>query len=261
MTKIGFIGFGNMAQAIAQGLIATGYPASNLFACAKDCQKLADNCAKLGGVVACEDAPSVLQAAEMVILAVKPQQLEEVLSQLQQVISAKHIVVSLVLGFEQKRLAELLPQATSCICTMPNTPMAVGYGILIYETNHSLSAEQFTVFEQIFSRIALVEGVSSANFGIAGTIAGCSPAFVALINEALADAAVKYGLPRATAYRLVSQVLRGTGALQLKTNKHPGELKDAVCSPGGSTIKGVTELEKAGLRAALIAAIDAICGK
>ena len=115
--------------------------------------------------------------------------------------------------------------------------------------------------EELFSHVGLVLTVDTPLLGLAGTICGCSPAFVAMFIEALADAALKYGIPRADAYRMVSQMIVGTGKLQLETGQHPGAMKDAVCSPGGTTIVGVGELEQRGFRGAVIAAIDAIDAK
>ena len=112
----------------------------------------------------------------------------------------------------------------------------------------------------LFSKIALIEVVDTKHFSIAGTIAGCTPAFTAMYLEALGDAGVKYGLTRTQSYRLAAKMIEGTGALYLSEAKHPGELKDAVCSPGGTTIKGVASLEKDGFRGVIINAIDAIEG-
>ena len=110
----------------------------------------------------------------------------------------------------------------------------------------------------MFAQLGAVDELPARLMGIGGAISGCGPAFCAMIIEALADAGVKYGLPRAKAYRLASQTLVGTGKMQIETNSHPGALKDNVCSPAGSTIRGVEALERAGLRAAMLDAIQAV---
>ena len=112
--------------------------------------------------------------------------------------------------------------------------------------------------ERLFSSISLIERVDSAHMGIGMCIAGCAPAFTDMYIEALGDAGVKYGLQRATAYRLAAKMVEGVGALYLKNETHPGVMKDAVCSPGGTTIKGVTSLEESAFRGAVIKAVDAI---
>ena len=117
--------------------------------------------------------------------------------------------------------------------------MAVGKGVLVTEADNTLTDTQAEAFEQLFSSISLIERVDSAHMGIGMCIAGCAPAFTDMYIEALGDAGVKYGLQRATAYRLAAKMVEGVGALYLKNETHPGAMKDAVCSPGGTTIKGV----------------------
>ena len=142
-----------------------------------------------------------------------------------------------------------------------NTPIAVGAGVIACEQRHSLADEELEAFENLFGRIALIEWVDGKLLSTASSIAGCGPAFAAMFLESLGDAGVKHGLPRATAYRLAAQMMMGTAKLHLETGTHPGAMKDAVCSPGGTTIKGVAALEKDGFRGCVIDAIDAIEGE
>ena len=139
--------------------------------------------------------------------------------------------------------------------------IAVGAGVIACEQRHSLTDEELEAFENLFGRIALIEWVDGKLLSTASSIAGCGPAFAAMFLESLGDAGVKHGLPRATAYRLAAQMMMGTAKLHLETGTHPGAMKDAVCSPGGTTIKGVAALEKDGFRGCVIDAIDAIEGK
>lgn len=154
----------------------------------------------------------------------------------------------------------LLPE-TSHLSTIPNTPVSIGEGIIVAENRHSLSDKEYKLINDIFSKIALLEFVDSNQLSIAGTISGCGPAFASMFIEALSDAAVKHGLTREASYKLASQMILGTGKLQIETGEHPGAMKDAVCSPGGTTILGVTTLEKKGFRGAIVDAIDVIEGK
>lgn len=255
--KIGFIGFGNMAQALADGLLCKGAAQpEQLYVCAKDWDKLCRN-AQARGVHPCRDARELAEAADLVVIAVKPYLVEEVIAPIREVLQGK-IVVSVVAGFPFARYESILLPGTHHLSTLPNTPVAVGEGVIICESLHSLSPEEYRAFESLFSQIAIVQLVDTPQMSVAGTIAGCGPAFAAIFLEALADAAVLHGLPRALSYRLASQMLAGTGKLQLETGAHPGAMKDAVCSPGGTTIVGVVALERGGMRAAVIDAVDAV---
>lgn len=258
--KIGFIGFGNMARAMAAGWVLSGaLEPHQIGACARDGQKLRRN-TDAEGFRAFDDAASLVAFADMVIVAVKPHQVAEVLAPVREPLAHK-IVVSVAAGWTFDRYEELLAAGTHHLSTIPNTPVAVGEGVIVCERRHSLSDEEWREVEALLSRIGLVMPVDTPLLGIAGTVCGCGPAFVALFLEALADAAVKHGVPRADAYRMAGQMVVGTGKLQLATGEHPGRMKDAVCSPGGTTIRGVAELERKGFRGAVIDAVDAIEGK
>ena len=151
----------------------------------------------------------------------------------------------------------MLPQA-HVICTIPNTPIAVGQGVIVAESKDSLTDEQRQLVEELFKPVALFERVDTAQMSIASVVSGCGPAYAAMFIEALADAGVKHGLARNTAYRLAGKMVQGTGALQIATGQIPAAMKDAVCSPGGTTIKGVAALEQHGFRGSIIAAVDAV---
>lgn len=261
--KVGFIGFGNMAQAIATGLLrADAVPAGNIFACAKRWDKLVA-ATEPRGMVACPGVHEVVEAADIVVAAVKPYLVAEVLApvapQLADPMGGK-VLVSVAAGMTFERYEEFLAPGTHHLSTIPNTPVSVNEGVWVCEACHSLTDDEFELVKNLLGTTGLVETVDSKLLGIAGTVSGCGPAFIAMAMEALGDAAVKYGVPRATAYRLVEQMVAGTGRMALETGQHPGALKDAVCSPGGTTIRGVAALEEHGLRNALIKAIDAIEG-
>ena len=205
--KIGFVGFGNMASAMADGWIAAGVAASDMCACAGRYDALVERC-EARGMVACHDAAEVVAASDIVVAAVKPYMIEKVFAPL------------------KDALAKQIKHHCALLITKRGSLLA--------------------------SDDALVHRNRCV-----GTVGGCAPAFVAMAIEALGDAAVKHGIPRADAYRIVSQMVLGTAKLQLATGQHPAAMKDAVCSPGGATIKGVIALEDAGMRSALVKAIDA----
>ena len=203
-------------------------------------------------------APEVAAAAEVVIIAVKPDQVETATTQVHESLAvADKFVVSIAWGWNHARYQKLLGPDVHDISVIPNMPISVGQGVLVTEREHSLTDEQYATFTALFSPIALIEPVDTAALTTAGTVTSCAPAFTDVYIEALADAAVKHGLPRSSAYRLAAKMAEGSGALVVATGKTPAALKDAVCSPGGSTIRGVAELERHAFRGALIDAIDA----
>ena len=257
--KIGFIGFGSMGRAIAEGLIAREVCApEDIYACAGHFDRLKETADKLG-VHAERTAADVVAKSEWVIPAVVPAILEDVLRPVLDALREK-VVVSIVSGYDYARYESFLMPGTHHISTIPNTPIAIGEGVLACESTHSLSEAEYARFCEVFGKIALIVPVTAAQFGAAGTLGGCTPAFTVMYLEALGDAGVKYGLSRAAAYQIAAQVLVGTGMLYLESALHPGALKDGVCSPGGTTIRGVAELEKRAFRGTVISAIDAIEG-
>ena len=256
--QIGFIGFGNMAQALARGLAGTqAVRPEQIGACARDYDKLRRN-TEPDGFRAFRDAAETVRFADMVIVAVKPGQVGSVVGPLREALRHK-IVVSVAAGVTFEDYERMLAPGTQHLSTVPNTPVAEG--IVVCERRHSLSEEAWRSVERLLSHVGLVLQVDTPLLGVAGTVCGCGPAFAAMFVEALADAAVMHGIPRADAYRMASQMIVGTGKLQLASGTHPGAMKDAVCSPGGTTIRGVAELERRGFRGAVIDAVDAIEGK
>lgn len=256
---LGFIGFGNMAQAMAQGLVESGaLPGERIHATAAHFDKLQKNAAALDAH-ACETAREVVEASDFVVLAVKPYLVADVVEPVRDALAGK-AVISVAAGCDFAFYEGILAPGTHHLSTIPNTPIAVGAGVIACEQRHSLTDEELEAFENLFGRIALIEWVDGKLLSTASSIAGCGPAFAAMFLESLGDAGVKHGLPRATAYRLAAQMMMGTAKLHLETGTHPGAMKDAVCSPGGTTIKGVASLEKDAFRGAVVNAIDAIQG-
>ena len=265
MTNMGFIGMGNMAQAIAKGFLSTGkVKAENVFAFAPNQEKLKKNGEAIG-FTPCASLAELASECDTLIAACKPYQLQSVISELGTALKEK-VLLSVAAGWVFDTFNNMLnpaidPYNTRIQCIMPNTPAMVGQGVMLFEKKNSLKAEELEQAVELFKALGIVEFLDTSLMGIGGAISGCGPAFMDMIMEAYADAAVKYGIARDTAYRLVSQTMAGSAILQQKTESHPGVLKDAVCSPNGTTICGVDALEKAGLRGALISSIDAIMNK
>ncbi len=257
MKKIGFIGFGNMGSAMAAGFIRSGaVSASDIYAFAPDQEKLSANCNAMG-ITPCTTSTELVQICDTVFLACKPYQIEEVIGELGDHLKGKNIVC-IAAGWDFKRLKALLPEESGLQCIMPNTPVAVGQGVfLMAQSNDWESAERqelIALLDKTGSTIILPDRLMDAGMAVSG----CGPAFIDMVIEAMADGAVKNGIPRPQAYKLVCATMLGSAALQMETGTHPGQLKDAVCSPGGTTIKGVASLEESGIRSAFIKAIDAV---
>ncbi len=283
---LGFIGFGNMAQAIADGLLrgkavqksesqlatnqatpaqaeATPDPSADrsvslsLAATALHLDKLERNC-QARGMLALDTVEEVVNFSDLVVLAVKPWQLADLLPPVAASLQGK-IVVSIAAGKTFDDLEALIP-GTAHITALPNLPIAVGQGLLICEEKHSLQDHHLACFEEVFGQIAEIFYLPPDQFSAGATISGCGPAFTAMYVEALADVGVKHGLKRDLALSLAAKMTSGAGSL-LATGRHPAVLKDQVCSPGGTTIRGVIALERHGFRAAVTEAIDAIEGQ
>ncbi len=255
MEQIGFIGMGNMGYAIAKGLTSKNFGAKIIFHSntVEKMQKVSEELK----IAYAEDNRAVVSAAKYIILAVKPQMFEQVIAEISDLIREEHIVISLAPGFTIEQLASLLPKA-KIVRTMPNTPALVGEGM----TGMSYHKEDFSLEEQemlyrIFSSIGKVKVVDEKYMDSIVCASGSSPAYVFMFMEALADSAVQCGLPRADAYELVAQTVLGSAKLMQETGKHPAQLKDMVCSPGGTTIAGVEALEKNGFRSAVFSATEA----
>lgn len=258
--RIAFIGFGNMASAMADGWIKSGkVPAAHLGAASRRLDVLkAETDAR--GMTAFETNEAAARWADVVVIAVKPYLVKDVVTPLKAILSEK-VVLSVAVNLLFDDYEALLAPGTHHLSTLPNTPVGVNEGIVICEARHSLTNDEKATVDALFNTLGLTVDVDAKAMPAAGTLSGCGPAFAAMFIEALADGAVRYGVPRVTAYRLASQMLVGTAKLQLATGTHPGAMKDAVCSPGGTTIVGVAALERRGFRSAVMDSIDAIVNK
>lgn len=259
MKKLGFIGAGNMGSAILYGILKSGLLSADDIAIA---DKAPAQTAKFAaqGVCIMQSNRELVQSCDCVLLAIKPVYASEVIREVFDDLEGK-CVISIIAGWTYEMLASSLPESARFVRVMPNTPLAVGEGMSLISTLHRCKEEEFAFAKQIFSSAGKVAEVEDRIFVAATSINGCGPAFVYQFIEALADGGVRYGVPRALAYELAAQTLIGASKMVLETGEHPGKLKDAVCSPGGTTIEGVYALEKGGMRAAVIDALAATIEK
>lgn len=258
--KIGFIGCGNMATAMIGGIIAKQLvPASDLMASAKTEKTKAKIQTELG--IQAGDNKTVAAASDILVLAVKPIYMEEVIKEIREDVRPETIVVTLAPGKTISWLEEMFASDVKLVRTMPNTPALVGEGMSALCPNTKVSAEDLQQVITVFESFGKAEVVSEPMIDVVVGVSGSSPAYVFMFIEAMADAAVADGMPRAQAYAFAAQSVLGSAKMVLETGKHPGELKDMVCSPGGTTIEAVRVLEEKGLRSAVFEAQKACVKK
>ncbi len=209
------------------------------------------------GVETTIDNQAIASSAEVLLLAIKPQVFDRVTADLRPT-NPQQIVLSILAGVPLKRLEAAFPDQP-VIRAMPNTPATVGAGMTAIAAGQQAQATHLETAQRIFSAVGEVVEVPENLLDAVTGLSGSGPGFVAVMIEALIDGGVSVGLPRATATRLALQTVRGTAELLQTTGLHPAELKDRVTSPGGTTIAGVAHLEQAGLRSALIGAVQAAC--
>ncbi|HUQ06883.1 MAG TPA: pyrroline-5-carboxylate reductase [Kofleriaceae bacterium] len=256
MKTFGFLGAGNMAEALIRGLIQGGVvPPEHIIASAPRTERQ-DELRTTYGIVTTGDNSEVARRAEVLVLSVKPQILERVVHEVAAHVSAGTLVVSVAAGVDTATIEGLLPTGARVVRAMPNTPALVRAGATaISRGSHATEAdlgEARTMFDAVGMTVVLDEYQLDAVTGLSGS----GPAYIFLILEALADAGVKVGLSRRNAQRLAAQTVMGSAKMLLDTDEHPGRLKDMVTSPGGTAIAGLHTLEQGGLRTTLINAVE-----
>lgn len=259
--KLGFIGCGNMASAIIGGILKKGLvPAENIFASVKteaSAKKVRDSL----GISCCTDNRAVAETADYLFLAVKPQFCAQAAGEIKDVLQKEQVLVSVIAGKNLNWLKEQFGEDKKIIRTMPNTPALVGEGITGVCPDSLVSPAEVQQVLTLLRTFGRADVVTEPILDVVGAVSGSSPAFVFMFIEALADGAVAEGMPRTQAYEFAAQAVLGSAKMVLETGKHPGELKDMVCSPAGTTIEGVNVLEKEGLRSAVMDAVRACIAK
>lgn len=261
MKKIGIIGCGNMGGAMLRQLLSAGIFTGDEVCAADKSPAARQKLQSEWGIEATADNAQAAKAP-IVLLAVKPQFIAAVGAEIAPVLGRDTLVLSIVAGWEIRMLKKLLNHDQAHIVrVMPNTPAMVGEGVLAACRSEQVTEEEWALAMRMLACMGVAEEVPERLMDAVTGLSGSSPAFAFLFMEALADAGVRAGLPRATAQRFAAQVLAGSGKLALETGLHPGQLKDMVTSPAGTTIEGVAALEKAGFRSAVMEAVDAAVKK
>lgn len=261
MRKIGFIGCGNMGTAMISGIIKKGF--------LKKEEILVSNLTEAGsvrvqqelGVGTTLDNREVARNTKTLVLAVKPQFYENVLGEVKDLLTEETLLIGIAPGKTLQWLEETAGCALKVVRMMPNTPAQTGEGMTGFCVNDRVEEADIRFVRELTECFGCSEQVPERLMDAVGAVSGCSPAFVFLFIEAMADAAVAQGMPRKQAYRFATQAVLGSAKLVLDTGKHPGELKDMVCSPAGTTIEGVRTLEKYGFRSAVFEALQASAEK
>jgi len=260
MRKLGFIGMGNMAQALVKGLKNTPFKEEfEIYAYAPNQEKLRKNAESMG-FVPCKRVEELAEVCDICVMACKPYQVESVLAKVKGQLAGK-ILLSVANNWDYAMYTPLIDESTRVQYVMPNTPAQVGEGVFLLEKDNGLIEGERNKVKEVLGCMGTVIELPAYQIPAACAATGCGPAFIDVVMEGLGDGLVKNGIPRADAYKMVAQMVVGAAKLMLETGEHPGVLKDAVCSPGGTTIKGVVALEHAGVRAAFVDAVDAACGK
>jgi len=258
---IGFIGIGNMGSAMIGGIITAGLVTPDkIIASARTVENLVLIKEKYG-IDTTNDNKKVAEIADILILAIKPNVYPTVIDEIKGSLREGSIVVSIAAGLSLETIQGYFAEDVKIVRVMPNTPALVGAGMSALCSNQFVTNEDIADIKSILNSFGRCETVDEQLMDTVTGISGSSPAYVYLFIEALADGGVKAGLPRPVALKLAEQTVKGAAMMVLETGVHPGELKDRVCSPGGTTIEAVAVLEQKGLRGAVIAAVDACRAK
>lgn len=253
--KIGFIGLGNMAQAMIGGMLQKEIVASaDIIGSAKTAATREKMAGKYGICIEEKNA-EVAKAADILILAVKPQFFETVISEIKNVTTPETLIISIAAGKSLAWIENAFEKQIKLVRCMPNTPALVGAGCTGVCVNAQVSEEEKNYSLKLMESFGRASLVPEHLIDAVGAVSGSSPAYVFMFIEAMADAGVAAGMPRAQAYEFAAQAVYGSAKLMLESGKHPGELKDMVCSPGGTTIQGVRVLEERGMRGAVMDAL------
>lgn len=258
--RFGFIGAGNMAQAMIGGILKAKLVSKDEIIASAATQKTLDTIKDKFGVQTTLDNREIAKA-DIIFLAVKPVYCEQVLREIKDKLTKDRIIVSIAAGKTMAWLEEQLGKDTKIVRTMPNTPALVGEGITAVCPNEQVTDKELTQVCEVLESFGKAEVIKESMMDAVIAVSGSSPAYVFMFIEAMADAAVAEGMPRAQAYQFAAQSVLGSAKMVLETGKHPGELKDMVCSPAGTTIEAVRVLEQTGFRGSVMECMKACADK
>ncbi len=254
---VGFLGAGQMATALASAWARAGLLDASRSRAADPYPDARAKFQVATGIKTVEANRDVVAACDVLMLAVKPQVMSAVLDEIKPAISAAHLIVSIAAGVTLKTLGDGLGANTKLVRVMPNTPCLVSASATGFSPGSTATPDDAALVERLFAAVGTAYRVPEHLLDAVTGLSGSGPAFVYLFIEALADGGVRCGLPRPVAQSLAAQTVLGAARMVLETGQHPGALKDAVASPGGTTIAGIHALERAAFRAAAIDAVEA----
>jgi len=249
--KIGFIGCGNMGEAMLKGIIDSFNNADSIYVFEKNKERQKELKKKYGVNIPSTPA-ELVSSSDMILVAVKPNIFSLVMEEIKFVVDDSKVIISIAAGVTITAIEKGLGDNAKIIRTMPNTPAFVGLGMTSMSPNKNVTPEEVSIAKKVLEGFGEVEEISETLIHSVIGVSGSAPAYVFMFIEAMADAAVLEGMPRDKAYKFASQAVMGSAKMVLETGKHPGVLKDMVCSPGGTTIAAVAELEKTGFRSSII---------
>lgn len=255
MKQVAFLGTGNMGGALARAACRSIGP-ENIVVSDQTRSKAAELAAETGCSLA-ENNLEAARQAKYIFLGVKPHLMQGLLGQLAPVLNQGQVLVSMAAGLHTQTLAEMAPEGSAIVRLMPNTPCSIGKGMTTLCAAPGVAEEHLAAVEEILRASGLVQRIEESQIDAFSAVASCGPAFIYQFIEAMADGGVLAGLSRQQAVTYAAQTMAGAAAMVLETGEHPGALKDAVCSPGGSTIEGVAMLERHGFRATVIDGVEA----
>lgn len=255
--KLGIIGAGNMASAIIGGIVNKGIIPAGEIICSSPVEAERQKAVESFGINATSDNKEVVNTSDVLLLAVKPQVIPVVAEEIKDTLRDDQLIISIVAGKTIAWYNEAFGRELKIVRTMPNTPALVGEGMTGVSPAPAVTEAELASALEILSSFGKAEVVPEKLMDSVVAVSGSSPAYVFIMIEAMADGAVKLGMPRDKAYKFAAQAVLGSAKMVLETGKHPAELKDMVCSPAGTTIEAVRVLEEAGFRASLIDAMEA----
>lgn len=251
---IGFIGAGNMAKAIIKGMVGKGIGFDNIFIHSTHFKDLELPNETDIDIIYCSSNKEVVEQSKYIFVAVKPDVYDDVLHEIKHSLNEDKIIITMAAGYEINMVKKIIGNH-KVVRTMPNTPAIVNQGFTIVCFDDLVSSEERENIIKMLESFSVVQTTHEEQIDAYSAISGSGPAYVFMMIEAMADAAVLLGIPRNEAYRAVQYTLLGSAKLAQETSLHPGELKDMVCSPGGTTIEGIRTLEEKGFRTSLIECI------
>jgi pyrroline-5-carboxylate reductase len=254
--SIGFIGAGNMAEAMIRGLVKGGHVEAKKIVASGPRRERLDELAQRYAIEVTTDNSDVAKRCSLIVLAVKPQILDKVLREIGAGIKPGALVVSIAAGVDAATIEDAIADGVHVVRAMPNTPALVGAGATAIAAGRHASDGDLAIARALFDAVGITVVLDEGQLDAVTGLSGSGPAYIFLILEALADAGVKVGLARRIAQRLAAQTVMGSAKMLLDTDEHPGKLKDMVTSPGGTAIAGLHTLEQGGLRTTLINAVE-----